>query len=155
MARHRPTSFCLVPRNKPQLQLRVPTCKALGAKSPQTGLIRILAHHTHLHHHRHRIMERSARTNATARGACSIRKLSHAAQRNYAGVSVVAVTAKTTAQADMTTVVAMKWRRTVARAALNRPRAMATNEKHLVRSVAAPKKLVLDRIGPCFECADE
>lgn len=129
MARRRPTSFCLVPHNKPQLQLRVPTCKGLGAKSPQTGMIRILAHYTHLYHHRRRVLERSARKNATAQGGCWIRRPSHAARRNYAGASVAAVTAKITAQAGMRTVVAMKWRPTIVRATPSRPRAMATNEK--------------------------
>ena len=69
---------------------------------------------------------------------------------------MAAVTAKITAQAGMRTVVAMKWRPTIVRATPNRPRAMATNEKkHMDRSVVAAKKLVLDQIGRCFECADE
>ncbi len=130
MAHRRPTSFCLAPLKELQLQLRVPTCKAQGAKNLQTGTIRILAHHTHLHRH-HRIqavMERSAKKNATAQGAYSIRRLSRAVPRNSVEASVEAVTAKTTAQAEIKIAARMKWPPTVARAAPNRPLAVVIIE---------------------------
>ena len=136
MARRRPTSFCLVLLKKLQLQLRVPTWRALGAKNLQTGLIRILAHHTHLHHQLQAVMERSARQNATAQGACWIAMPSHAAQRSYAGASVEAVTANTMAQVVIKTAAAMKLQPTLARAAPNRPLAMEINETDAARCTA-------------------